>query len=438
MSKDNPYYDAYLREKKARKSAEKILEDISRNLFEVNERLTFVNKNLEKTVEVRTAEISIAKDKAERLAKVKSEFLSMMSHEIKTPLNAILGYTQLLQAEDISDDTQKYASNILGSCEMLLGVIEDILVYSKIESGKLEVNNVSFDLSLELENLFTMFDLELLNKNVSLIRHIKEMDFNIFSDKQKILQILMNLLGNAVKFTNEGEVVIKLDYKFIKKDRVLLSVRVSDTGIGMPSDRVQKLFEPFVQIKEGHDYVYEGTGLGLSITRKLLKILGGEVTVQSKLGEGSVFSFWFETDITEKKALSTTVNNKTESSNSSFVTNKKVLVVEDNKINQDLILRVLKKYGVNADIVSNGLDAVNKAKDSIGYYDIILMDLRMPVMDGFEATKRIKSLDGGDKTSIIALSANELSVEDNSLLSIFDGFIKKPFKISDLKSILKD
>jgi signal transduction histidine kinase len=435
---EDEYKKAYLREKKARAHAEILLELKSGELYEINQALLESKEALEKDVLERTAELLKAKTQAEDLAQVKSEFLSMMSHEIKTPLNAILGYAQLAEIEK---ENALYIKNILSSSEVLINTINDILLFSKIESGKLKSTVSVISLKEEVSKILPIFGVISKEKNIKLTTRFSDnLEELIITDKQKLVQVLLNLIGNACKFTKDGsvEVCATLDRLELGKDLAKLSVSIKDTGQGIPESVMQKLFEPFVQAEDTGQFLYEGTGLGLTITKRLLDLLGGEISVKSTEGEGSEFLIAMNVDIFNKEIpiekQQTDIDMREFSGQKEF--RHKVLVVEDNKINQDLILRMLKRYDLSVDIANNGLEAYNLFLKNQNHYDIIFMDIRMPVMDGYTASEKITAVESTKKPRIIALSANQFSdVGETSLDRNFDDFVKKPFKIQDLEAI---
>jgi len=371
------------------------------------------------------------RDMANQASKAKSEFLANMSHEIRTPLNAILGFIDILKDESKGRESTKYIDIIKDSSQSLLQIIEDILDFSKIESGKLDIEKIDFNLKKELEVITYLFEAKCSQKNISLSLIFDEnLPKVINSDPLRIKQIIANLLSNAIKFTSDGKkIVVKITYNDNK-----INISVKDEGIGIASNKLAYIFEAFIQEDSSTTREYGGSGLGLSISLELVKLLGGELKVRSEIGVGSEFYFSIPAvlgkDIKEKTYVSSTILFK----------NKKILLVEDNKANQTFMKVVLKKLGLEFDIASDGLEAIEYFMNN--KYDAILMDENMPNMGGIEATKNILEYEIENKldhTPIIALTANALKGDREKFISVgMDEYLTKPVDKNKLNEILKN
>ncbi len=400
------------------------------------------------------------KQEAERskvASQAKSNFLARMSHELRTPLNAILGCTQLMSHEEsLNNDLGEYVNIISYSSEHLLNLIDDVLEVSKIEAGKILLEETEFDLFLLLHNLQEMLQIKVKDKNLQLIFAIHpNLPKYIKTDERKIRQILLNLLGNALKFTSQGYVILRVTLGEPKMvgSKVILHFEVEDTGCGISPEEISNLFEAFVQTASGRES-QTGTGLGLVISQQFARFLGGQIKVSSTLGKGTVFHFEIAVQpvsslgqeishITEPSKLPKPIKEiRQEKTNIDINSNSalRILLVEDNTFNQMIALRLLSKLGYQADCAVNGLEVL-KALESKPY-DVILMDVQMPEMDGLEATRRIrlieKDSDSGNKIKIVAMTANAMKEDREKCLLIgMDDFISKPVRIEDLRTVLK-
>lgn len=373
--------------------------------------------------------LRIAKLSAEDASKSKADFLATMSHEIRTPLNGVIGLTHLLLDENPRPEQLEHLNALNFSAENLLTVVNDVLDYSKIEKGKIEFEEIDFSLKDVTKAIVRSLDYKAKEKGIQLvIKNDENLPEKINGDPTRLAQVLNNLLNNAIKFTDTG--LVNLITKLVKSrdDKVDILFMVEDTGIGIPKDKQRLIFDRFTQSSSSTTRKYGGTGLGLSICKNLLSLKGVSLNLESEMGKGS--KFFFTMDFKAVKVAKEQVIIKDE-----LVELKgfRVLVAEDNLLNQKIIAKFLKKWGMACEVVENGMDAVQQVKK--GGFDLVLMDLQMPEMDGLEATKMIRTL-GDEKQSdipIIALTASAmLSVKADVKEAGMDDYISKPFNPTDL------
>lgn len=375
-------------------------------------------------------ELHEAKEKAEEAGRVKQEFLSVVSHEIRTPLNAILGISTLLQKTNLTPVQLDYLNTIQVSTDNLQLIITSILDFSAIESGNLTIQQVPFDLVKLIENIINSNQLRAEEKGNGLFLDFDDrIHATLSGDAVRLGQVLLNLVSNAIKFTNHGK--IRLEVKLLTKMQNALVIRfaVEDTGKGIPSSMQQKIFDSFTQEDSSISRKYGGTGLGLSISQKLVQLMGGEIKLVSEENKGTSVSFVLGFPITQD-----TIENLKRDTTSHHLLGKKVLLVEDNTMNQFFTQKLLEGWGMQVQIASNGLEGVKKA--AIQPFDIILMDIQMPEMDGIQATKRIR--EDKKKVPIIALTAMSSKEEIVRLNGeSFNDYVLKPFNANELQEKLE-
>lgn len=395
-----------------------ILSLLSLSLYKNNKIRISTNKLLKE----KNRELTIEKDKAERASKARADFLSTVSHELRTPLNAINGITYLLLQEKPKASQLNYLKSLEFSGNYLLNFINDILEINRLESDKVVIEKINFNLSELTENIVTSFKEFIHENNIKCHLDIdKSIDFNLKGDPTKLSQILINLLNNAIKFSKNGDVWCTIKKREETAENVTLYFEIKDNGIGIPKDKQEAIFDSFSQGSVEINRTYGGTGLGLSIVKKILELMGSQIHLHSESGKGSTFSF----ELQFEKGIANKVKEEIIQHNQSLLTEKKVLLVEDNKINQMITQKMLEKRGISCNIIDNGEDAIEDVK--INNYDLILMDVHLPGINGTEATSEIRKFNS--QIPIVALTAISLNENREMLLSYgMNEVITKPFE----------
>ena len=393
-------------------------------------------ENLQEIVNERTFDLQKALKVADSANQAKSDFLANMSHEIRTPMNAIMGMTHLAQRTNLTLQQRNYLDKIDKSCQLLLAIIDEILDFSKIEAGKLVFENTTFSLNTVLTHLLDTIKIKAEQKNIRLSFYIApDAPEQLVGDALRLGQILLNLASNAVKFTDKGDVKITVEHQRLSENRTAFSFSISDTGIGMTSEQLEGLFQPFTQADSSITRKYGGSGLGLIISKQLADLMGGTIDVVSQYGVGSTFVF--KVNLTAESLELKQFSPKKIASpfKHPHYNAQRILLVEDNEINQQVAMELLTTIGLNVKIANNGQEGLEFALAET--FDLILMDIQMPIMDGLTATKLIRKEEKLKDIPIVAMTAHAMSGDkEKSLAAGMNDHVTKPIALEKLVETL--
>lgn len=405
---------------------------------QIEEDLRAAHDLLELRVQERTAELQNALEAAEESARAKAAFLANMSHELRTPMNAVIGFSSLLLEDNLTEDQREYIEGIRRGGEAQLAIIDDILEFSRAEKYKLELEHQPFSLKHLIEESLQMVSTQAGKRGLNLSYIISNGTLDtIIGDHGRLRQILVNLLGNAIKFTDKGDVSLSVSSKVIEGNKHQVSFLVKDTGIGISQDKIYQLFHPFTQLERTLSRKRDGVGLGLAITKHLVELMGGKIWVESILGQGTTFSFTIQAEVIPGKLLDFgKMDSGIDTASYQGLKPMRILVAEDNTSNQRVLVEMLKRLGYRADAVADGKEVIQalELKD----YDLALMDVKMPEMDGITAAKVIRKLRPENGPKIVAITAFAIEGDREKCLEAgMEDYIVKPVQMGKLAEVLK-
>ncbi len=388
-------------------------------------------------VQIRDRMLVKEKERAEKATSAKTDFLANMSHELRTPMNGIIATTDLLKETKLNEEQKSLVDLISKSGDDLLDIINEILEFSKIEAGELIFRPIHFSLFDMVSDVTGALGHRANEKGLSMVIESQpNIPEYLIGDPVRIRQVIYNLIGNAIKFTEKGFIIFRMKYEIIEHGKVKLSFEIEDTGIGIPVDKQQHIFKKFTQAEESTTRKFGGTGLGLAISKSLVDIMGGSIGVYSMPGKGSTFHFNIELPLGQKPAEEKNIGSKAGEKNLMGI---KVLVADDMKVNMMVLTSILKKKGCNIDEVVNGCQAVEMVQGN--QYDIIFMDCHMPEMDGYQATQLIRKIESTERRGhipIIAITADALSEnQERCFRAGMDDYVSKPFRENRITEVLE-
>ncbi|MSR46971.1 MAG: response regulator [Planctomycetes bacterium] len=425
------------RERRARAQAEQLLEAKSLELYQSNEALKLANVDLEQRVAARTDALRTALEEARGASRSKSEFLSNMSHELRTPMNGVLGLLQLVLDEPLADDVRHQLATAKDCAESLLSLLNDLLDLAKIESGHLELERAPFDLKNVCHTLDALFAEKARRQGITLTMRIDPaVPEWLVGDATRLRQILVNMIGNAIKFTAQGGVCVELALAERATEHLMLRARITDTGIGLTAVQASRLFADFVQADASITRRFGGSGLGLSICRRMAQSMGGTVGVESELGKGS--RFWFTARFEARGEPITALGDAGAPPTWRAPPGARALLVDDNAVNRLVGQKIVSKLGLACEVAESGAAALSRlARER---FDVVLMDCQMPGMDGAETVRRLRRGDEGvldPRVPVVALTAQAMHGDREACLAAgMDGYVTKPLLVAELTAEL--
>lgn len=414
---------------------------IANPLTQTTKELELHRDNLREMINAKTKDLEVAKERAERASEAKSEFLANMSHELRTPLNSILGMSRMLLKTDLDKEQKELSQTVFSSSSNLLEIVNDILDLSKIESGEIELERIGFDLTYCLTGVVHSLEQLAYEKGLYFIKDYKRESYpTVLGDPTRLTRIMVNLIGNAIKYTPEGFVKVEAHYTLIDDTHILFHCDISDSGVGIPKEKHESIFEKFSQADVSTTRKFGGTGLGLAITKQLVELMGGRIWVDSEPGVGSTFSVEITFEVTDQVHAEEVRRKRMKSCGIIPPDKVRILVAEDHPMNQLFIRKLLNSFGIATfDLAKNGVQALESVQNADTPYDIVLMDCHMPEMNGYDATEAIRKheVESGHTSAIIAMTADAMvGARERCIRAGMDEYISKPIDQDLLKQLL--